>query len=137
MFFPGYLPYRFSAKCILKEEKHGQWRPLQVVMYRSSIAERKGRLLLFPIRKTTSIFNIASSILALTFHFFQNDFMEENKKDIPKQQQNREAKQGNYKNIETSVNNPSSFDDDYAAKEEDKITEREHKTEKEGRVGRS
>lgn len=71
--------------------------------------------------------------------------MEENKRNkqeneqstsINKDQRGRVG-QGDYKNIETAVNNPSYFDDDYAAKQEDEITEQEHKTQKEGRVGRS
>ena len=37
--------------------------------------------------------------------------------------------QQEYKNIETSVNSPSYFDDDYEVKQEDKISSEEAKTE--------
>jgi hypothetical protein len=73
------------------------------------------------------------------FSFFQKNFMEENKKNnssISQEQKDR-AGNDNYKNIETAVNNPSYFDNDYAAGQEDKITKREHETEEEGRVGKS
>jgi hypothetical protein len=42
-----------------------------------------------------------------------------------------------YKNIETSVNNPAYFDDDYESRAEDELTEEEPKTEKDGRTGKS
>jgi len=41
-----------------------------------------------------------------------------------------------YKNIETAVNNPNYFDDDYAVKQENKIGQDEAKSEKDDRVGR-
>jgi hypothetical protein len=52
------------------------------------------------------------------------------------QQQNQQTGDGNYKNIETSVNNRNYFDDDYEVGEEDRISSEEAKTEKEPRVGR-
>ena len=41
-----------------------------------------------------------------------------------------------YKNIETAVNNPNYFDDDYAVEQENKIGQDEAKSEKDDRVGR-
>lgn len=65
--------------------------------------------------------------------------MQENKKNTSDQQQNIGSKAGDYKNIETAVNNPSYFDNDYAAHQEDKITEKEHRTEDENQdeIGKS
>lgn len=63
--------------------------------------------------------------------------MEEKNRNTSEKQENTGAQQGNYKNIETAVNNPSYFDDDYEVEQENKITEHEHKTEDEGRVGKS
>lgn len=71
------------------------------------------------------------------FIFIQKEFMEENIRKGSNDQQNQNAQQGQYKNIETSVNDPSSFDDSYESKKEDKISEDEAKTEREGRVGKS
>jgi hypothetical protein len=50
--------------------------------------------------------------------------------------QHQAAGEGNYKNVETSVNNPSSFDDSYESEAEDEITREEPKTEKEQRAGK-
>lgn len=63
--------------------------------------------------------------------------MDNNKKHNPDNAQNQEAREGNYKNVQTSVNNPSSFDNRYQSKQEDKIADEEAKTEKEGRTGKS
>lgn len=52
-------------------------------------------------------------------------------------QGHREPKEGEYRNIETSVNNPSYFDDDYEVKQDNKIVEDEARREKEDRVERS
>lgn len=41
-----------------------------------------------------------------------------------------------YKHIETAVNNPNYFDDDYAVEQENKIGQDEAKSEKDDRVGR-
>lgn len=45
-------------------------------------------------------------------------------------------KEGDAKNIETSVNNPGYFDDDYESKAEEEITGEESKTGNEGRAGK-
>jgi len=47
------------------------------------------------------------------------------------------AGEGSYKNVETSVNSPESFGDDYESQAEDELTEEEPKTEKDGRTGKS
>jgi hypothetical protein len=52
-------------------------------------------------------------------------------------QQNEKPKEGEYRNIETSVNNPSYFDDDYEVKQENEISKEEARREKEIRAGRS
>ena len=52
-------------------------------------------------------------------------------------QRNTEPKEGEYRNIETSVNNPSYFDDEYEAQQDNQIVEDESKREKEGRIERS
>lgn len=62
--------------------------------------------------------------------------MDNNRKHSPDEPKNQGAREGDYKNVETSVNSPSSFDDDYESKQEDEITREEAKTEKEGRVGK-
>ena len=61
----------------------------------------------------------------------QNNFMDNNKKHSPDNPQNQGAREGEYKNVETSVNNPSYFNDDYESQQEDELTEEEPKTEKE------
>jgi hypothetical protein len=63
--------------------------------------------------------------------------MDNNRKHNPDDPQNQGAREGDYKNVETSVNNPSSFDDSSESKQEDEITMEEPKTENEGRVGKS
>jgi len=60
--------------------------------------------------------------------------MDNNRKYSPDEPKNQGAREGDYKNVETSVDNPSSFDDRYESKQEDEITMEEPKTEKEGRV---
>lgn len=62
--------------------------------------------------------------------------MENNNRNNSNEQQNQGAQQGEYKNVETSVNNPSYFDDSYESKAEDEITDEEPKTENEGRTGK-
>ena len=52
-------------------------------------------------------------------------------------EENPGAKEGEYKNVETSVNNPSYFDDSYESEQEDEITMEEPKTENDGSVGKS
>ena len=59
--------------------------------------------------------------------------MDNNRKHSPDEPQNRER---DYKNIETSVNNPEYFDDSYESQQEDEISSEEPKTEDEGRVGK-
>ena len=48
-------------------------------------------------------------------------------------QQQEKPKEGDFRNIETAVDNPSNFDDDYAAEQEEKISEQEASTEDENR----
>ncbi len=55
----------------------------------------------------------------------------------PPGQRNTEPKEGEYRNIETSVNNSSYFDDDYEVEQDNKIAEDESKSEKEERIERS
>ena len=55
----------------------------------------------------------------------------------PPAQRSTEPKEGEYRNIETSVNNPSYFDDDYEVEQDNKIAEDESKSEKEDRIKRS
>jgi hypothetical protein len=62
--------------------------------------------------------------------------MDNNRKHSPDEPQNQGAREGDYKNIETSVNNPSYFDDSYESEQEDEISMEEPKTEDEGRVGK-
>jgi hypothetical protein len=59
-----------------------------------------------------------------------------NRKTSPDDPQHQGAREGNYKNIEESVNNASYFDDSYASKQEDEITEEKIKTEKQQREGK-
>jgi hypothetical protein len=47
------------------------------------------------------------------------------------------AREGEYKNIETSVNNKEHFNDDYESSAEDELTREEPRTEKEGQTGKS
>ena len=49
--------------------------------------------------------------------------------------QGSETRDSGYKNIETSVNNPDYFNDDYAVGQEDEMGNEEAKTEKEERIG--
>jgi hypothetical protein len=58
-------------------------------------------------------------------------------KDKPNATQGNGAREGSFKNVETGVNNPGNFDDDFAADEENKISQEEARTEKEGRTGKS
>jgi len=44
-------------------------------------------------------------------------------------QQNEEAKEGEYRNVETTVNSPSYFDDDYEVAQENEISRKEAETE--------
>jgi hypothetical protein len=60
-----------------------------------------------------------------------------NKQTSPDDPRHQGAREGEYKNIETSVNNPASFDDSYASKQEDEMTREELKTEKEKRSEKS
>lgn len=53
--------------------------------------------------------------------------------DLPSEK----PQEGDYRNIETSVNNPSYFDDDYEAKQEGEMSKEEAASEKENRTGRS
>jgi hypothetical protein len=48
-------------------------------------------------------------------------------------QQQEKPKEGDFRNIETTANNPSSFDDGYAVEQEEKISEHEASTEDENR----
>lgn len=52
-------------------------------------------------------------------------------------EENPGAKEGEYKNVETSVNNPSNLDDSYESEKEDEITMEEPKTERDGSVEKS
>ena len=54
-----------------------------------------------------------------------------------KGQQGNGAREGEYKNIETSVSNKESFNDDYESSAEDELTREEARTEKEGQTGKS
>lgn len=47
--------------------------------------------------------------------------------------QKQKPQEGDYRNVETSVNNPSYFDDDYETKQEDKILRDEVKSAKKNR----
>lgn len=76
-------------------------------------------------------------ILAPTFlSSHKTGVMTNNKQTSPDNPKHQGAREGEYKNIETSVNNPSSFDDSYASKQEDEIAREEVKTEKEQRSGK-
>jgi hypothetical protein len=57
--------------------------------------------------------------------------MDNNRKHSPNDPQKQGAREGDYKNVETSVNNPSYFDDSYESKAEDEISEEKLKSEKE------
>ena len=53
--------------------------------------------------------------------------------DSGAQRPQREGQQeGDYRNVETSVNNPDYFGDDYESQQEDELTMEEPKTEKAG-----
>jgi len=62
--------------------------------------------------------------------------MDNNRKHHSAEPQNQRESESNYKNIETSVNNPSYFDDNYESKAENEIAEEETKTEKQQRAGK-
>jgi len=62
--------------------------------------------------------------------------MDNNRKHSSDGPKNQGAGEGRYKNIETSVNTPSYFDDSHESKAEDEITEEEPKTEKQQRAGK-
>lgn len=47
------------------------------------------------------------------------------------------TRQGPYQNVETSVNNPNYFDDDYAVKRENEISDDEARSEQNDRPGKS
>jgi hypothetical protein len=65
----------------------------------------------------------------------------ESERGTSEQEQNNQpgngAREGEYKNIETSVNNKDSFDDDYESQAEDELTSEEPRTEKEGETGKN
>jgi hypothetical protein len=48
-------------------------------------------------------------------------------------EQNSGAQEGSYRNVETSVNKPEDFDDDYEVAQEDDLTMEEPETEDDGR----
>ena len=52
-------------------------------------------------------------------------------------EEQKTPQEGDYRNIETPVNNAASFGDDYESQQEDELTMEEPKTEKEGRTGKS
>ena len=56
--------------------------------------------------------------------------MANNRKTSPDDPQHQGTRKANYKNVETSVNNPASFDDSYESKAEHEITREESRTEK-------
>lgn len=62
--------------------------------------------------------------------------MDNNRKRSPREPQNKGGRQCNYKNIETSVNNPSCFNDDYESRAEDEIARQESMSEKKQRTGK-
>jgi hypothetical protein len=64
--------------------------------------------------------------------------MDNNRKHNPDDVEHQGAKEGDYKNIETAVNNPSYFDDSYASQQADEIAEEglKAKQEQEGKHGR-
>jgi hypothetical protein len=75
--------------------------------------------------------------LAPTFlSFLKANFMAKNRKTSPDDPQHQGTRKANYKNVETSVNNPASFDDSYESKAEHEITREESRTEKEQRSGK-
>ena len=53
------------------------------------------------------------------------------------QQKETTPKEGEFRNVETGVNSPGQFNDDYESAQEDKISEEEARTEKEGSTGKS
>jgi len=61
--------------------------------------------------------------------------------DAPEQpqtdQKEQTPKEGEYRNVETSVNNPEYFGDDYESRQEDEIAEGNAATEDEGQTGKS
>jgi len=62
--------------------------------------------------------------------------MAKNRKTSPDDPQHQGTRKANYKNVETSVNNPASFDDSYESNAEHEITREESRTEKEQRSGK-
>jgi hypothetical protein len=60
--------------------------------------------------------------------------MDTNSGHSPDEPQNQKGREGNYRNIETSVNDPSYFNDDYALRAENEIATEESKPEKEQRT---
>jgi len=53
------------------------------------------------------------------------------------QQDPKQPKEGDFRNVETGVNNPGQFDDNFETEQEDQISEEEARTEDEGRTGKS
>ena len=62
--------------------------------------------------------------------------MDNNRKHPPDKPQNQGAREGHYNNVETPVNNPAYFNDDYESRAEDEIARQESKSEKEQRTNR-
>lgn len=58
---------------------------------------------------------------------------EANNPQKEREQPKQKPQEGDYRNVETSVNNPSYFDDDYEAKQEDEISKDEAGRAKENR----
>jgi len=55
----------------------------------------------------------------------------------PSQEERRNGpNEGDYRNVETSVNNPDSFGDDYEADQEEEFTEEQVRDDNEGRDGK-
>ena len=52
-------------------------------------------------------------------------------------QQPQEAREGEFRNAETAVNNASYFDDNYESRQEDLMNKEESKTENRGDTGKS
>ena len=52
-------------------------------------------------------------------------------------QQNSTPQEGDYRNVETAVNNKEYFGDEYEIEQEDELTMEEPKTEKAGKTGKS
>ena len=57
--------------------------------------------------------------------------------NVPRTGEREEPSEGEFRNVQTSVNNPENFDDSYESEAEDELTMEEPKTEKDSSTGKS